>query len=414
MKRVRWIVLLLMLLLLPIGAFAEAYTVPEAKASREAALHDGDERTFLTASSPDGFTLRELSADVQGVLLAWYNVPERYEVQFLNESGKVVRTEWMLSNALHQYLPTNGAAAVRVSGSRLELAEFVPVTDPASLSFVPNDTPCDALLLLSHIGDESLVAAPVLKLLSDHGLTIQIVYLYEDARDRMGEAIETLHAYGILRDPLFFNWTAPAEDTKESAMRVYQPKEAKAEIQALWQTYRPRIWITDGIGAGGVLSGRLPEITEQVEKHYLLSESGSIEYALSAEEAAICQSAYELQASQRLFRFRAAETCRLTLLSEGAPEQVLDGYLPESFLTYATPTPIPTATPAPTPTEAPTTAPESIGTPKPDFEDAAAEPDAEPEESQSSGAGAWIWKACGGLSAVVLLLLAIRPWKKEN
>ena len=182
MKPIRMLAAILALLLLPAAALAEEYAVPEAKKGREAFLHDGNEKTYLTAYSPEGFTLSDLSAETRGVMLAWFTVPDRCEAQLLDETGKVVLTRTLTGGSLHQYLPTDGAAGVRLTGSKLELAEFCAVTDPDALPFTANDTPCDALLLLTHVGDESLAAAPALKVLTDHGLTVQIVYLYEEQR----------------------------------------------------------------------------------------------------------------------------------------------------------------------------------------------------------------------------------------
>ena len=353
MKPIRMLAAILALLLLPAAALAEEYAVPEAKKGREAFLHDGNEKTYLTAYSPEGFTLSDLSAETRGVMLAWFTVPDRCEAQLLDETGKVVLTRTLTGGSLHQYLPTDGAAGVRLTGSKLELAEFCAVTDPDALPFTANDTPCDALLLLTHVGDESLAAAPALKVLTDHGLTVQIVYLYEEQRDRMGEAIETLRAFGISRDPVFLGWSAPAEDTKAAANRGYNPKEAKQTMQTLCDTYRPKIWITDGLGAGEVLENRFSEITPRVEKHYVLSEKGSIVLQLSEDEAALWNAAYRQQESQRLFRKTVATEARLQLLSKDRPEALLDGFSADAFLTYATPTPVPTETPTPAPTETP-------------------------------------------------------------
>ncbi len=381
MKAMIRLLLLLLCLLLPAGAFAETYTVPETKQGKESFLSDGNEKTYLTIAANRSVTLAGLPEGTQGVLVTWFTRPAQFKLEFLDADGiPLGKGEMRTGTMLHQYIETNGADGVRLSGAKLEIAELTAVTNPEKLPFLPNGTPCDALLLLSHVGDESLAAAPVLKELTDHGLTVQVCYLYDTQRDRKGECIDTLRALGIYREPEFCDWKAPVYDTRDSAKRGFSPAAANKLLGSLLKTYEPKLWITDAIGSGRILNHQFDTVTQAVEKHYLLIEDGPITLTLTDAEAAPLNEAYRLQRSQRIYRKEVAKTAQLALLSEGKDAGLLDGLAAESFLTYAAPTPEPTPSPTPAPTEAPTPAPTPAPTEPPKAEPTE-QPTASPTEA---------------------------------
>ena len=348
--------LALLLLTLPLLTFADTYTVPDAKKGNEGFLSDGNEATYLTIPAA-GVTLSDLPEGTDGVWACWFTVPNTLRADFYDADGVVVRTESIAPKMLNTYLPLDGARGVRLSGVRMELAELVPVADASTLPFAANNTKADVVLLLSHLGDETLVAAPVLKALTDYHLTVQVGYLYKDLRDRKGECIRTLRALGITREPYFFDWQKPYYDTVESAQSRHDTGVAKRDVNALLRTCAPALWISDGIGAGAVIKSLWPTITEAVQKHYILSENGPIPLTMTDEEAAPLNAAYKLQSSRLIYRDGVAQSVSLQLLTDGADDELLSGIATDSFLTYASPTPVPTPTPEPTPTPTPTPEP---------------------------------------------------------
>ena len=349
--------LALLLLTLPVLSTADTYLVPDAKAGKESFLCDNNEKTYLVIPASGRVELTDIAEGTDGVWISWFSVPGRVHVDFYGSDGVVMRTETITPSMLNTYLPLNGATAVRLSGTKMEIAEFVPVADEASIPFESNDKPADVVLLLTHVGDESLVAAPILKTLTDYHLSVQICYIYNDLRDRKAECIQTLRAMGIPREPIFWNWQKPAYDTLKGAQRRYQPSEARKAFASLLSLCAPKIWITDGLGAGQIVEKVWPTVTNSVAKNYVLTENGPITLTLTDEEAAPLNEAYRLQASRRVYRDGVAQSVSMQLLTEGAEPDLLAGLAPESFLSYASPTPIPTPTPTPSPTPTPTPTP---------------------------------------------------------
>lgn len=400
MKRIAWL-LLAALLLLPSAAFAEEYTLPASKEGKESFLTDRDDRTFLSIGSRDAVTLGGLDSSVENVLITWFHIPGRVKVEYLNAAGEVLRAETRQDTTYYVSLPTDGAAAVRLSGAKFELAGFVPVHAGESLPILPNDTPCDALVLLTHPGDEMLVAAPLLKALTDCGLTVQIAYLYTPHRDRIGEAIASLQALGILREPYFCDFPIPVYDTPESGKRRYSASNARKLLAALADTYAPKLTVIDTLGAGENLLPQVEAAAEKFEKLYVIAEDGTLTLPLSEADAPAYDAALDLQTSQRVFRLHAARETKLRLIGEGA-EPLLEGIAVESFLTYASPTPEPTPEPTdtPEPIEAPTPEPTNVPeTPEPTVPAETPEPTAQPSAVQSDPLLKW------GVTATVAVLL---------
>ena len=344
-------------------------------------------------------------------------------MEYLDESGAVLKQETVKDAPLRQVLPLDGAASLRFAGSKLEIAELRSIRADESLPFEPNGTPCDALLLLTQAGDESLVAAPILKQLADYGLTVQVCYLNKADRDRKGEVMETLAALGILREPVFCDMNPPEKDTPEAGKKRYYAGEIRRIFTELLETYRPTVWFTDGLGAGQALSEKAALITEAVQKHYWLTEDGSVVLTVSEEETARFDDAYRLQSSQRLYRKQTARKVRMTLLTPDAAEPLFDGIAPDTFLTYASPTPLPTETPTPAPTIEPTPAPTETPQPtaeptqpptvSPTPQPTEAPTDAplfmsEPQPAQTDSAPhPLLWLIVGGLVVLVTLLILV-------
>lgn len=388
-----------------------SYLMPTGKEGREALLCDGDYRTYITINR--NLTLTYSPEDGASViLLEWFSLPRSYTLEYLDDEGKVLNSQTRTPLSYHEYIEPGSAAGLRLSsGEKLEVAEFREVTE-ADVIYELGYSPCDVLLLLKEPGQECLEAAPVLRYLLDNGVTVQLCYVLSPSRDRMGEVMESLQYLGIDREPVFLSLDTPRDDSYEAAQKLWAKNELRNTLAQL-EVLSPKLIIADGCGTVEYVLDTLLQQEVSPEKVFALEDAGEVSYTIEGESLAGMQEALDLQQSQRIYRLEPASSVFLRSVA-GVGGGLLDGMDTGTFLTYATPTPVPTNTPVPTdtPSPAPTSTPVLTHTPAPTEESSSGETESESDENGFSPL--WVVVPVVIALAIVTVVLLRRKKKSES
>lgn len=382
------------------------YLVPAEAQSYTEQLLDGDLSTTLTLYRNENLTLMSTENNpATGLFLAFYELPDNYEIRFLDETGRTIKRVYNESvTNMHEWIPFEPGAAKAVlwtTGRSLILSECHLCTDAFVLPFPDTDAHADVLVILNEPGDElTLLGGLLYQLAGEHRLSVQVVYLTKADGFHTQQCLEVLREMGITRLPLlgkgrqvsgrYENAVYNAIASRSELLRrfTYQIRALKPSVVITLDPTPDQERYADGILSEIVCTAasyagdasHYPDAEAFTpDKVYTLAKDGSTVidmnaplYAYDGATAdALADALYFRYREERVFRRDMPDTVRFDLVESSVGEDtahndLLEHLSTDRFAHYRETTPPPTEVPVtPEPTPAPTDAPTKAPTAKP-------------------------------------------------
>ena len=194
------------------------------------------------------------STDIGYAFIAWYEMPAKVKIIWLDSNRKAVSTEDHIPTCLDEYIsvPKEGICGYTLSFLQKSVISELGAYAPGRLSEkLPRfDAPLKnpALMLITgYPGDELLCFGGLLPTMVSQGVPVQIMYLNGYNRERIEECLQTLWKMGIRNEPIFISTTAKRSlDGKILKSNWETAYSVSKELTNVLDVYRPSVIVTHG------------------------------------------------------------------------------------------------------------------------------------------------------------------------
>ena len=339
------------------------------------------------------------AADIGYAYIAWYELPSKVTLTWLDKDRKAVSKEERTPSLLDEYIPVpqEGICGFSLNFKQnsvvSELSAYTPGRLPKELPQFEGPLKNPAVMLIAgYPGDELLCFGGLLPTLVNRGVPVQIVYMNVYNRERQEECFRTLWKLGVRNVPLFIHTEGKRSLDGSILKNTWENfGEVSKNLLSILDAHRPPVIVTHGKNKPLPLLGEA-EATNIVftnlykkikdrtwlKRVYMTADTGSKsgeKYDFSAgygQAAALYETGY---GSMRTFHYAPYAEDVYILSHNKAGKDGGDMLSNINYTSLSTPEPVDTATPAPTaeptpeptvaPTAEPTAEPTPVSTPEP-------------------------------------------------
>lgn len=441
------------------------YTIiaPESVQGYAGHLCDNDYHTRVTLKQNESLDLIPAENGIKGLFFDFYKPAKNLELLFLDSRGETVDrkvlsdTDYLMSVEIPS-ADHSSIASIRLKPLTQEVSfsEIRIYREGFSMPFPDTRSAADVLLVLNEPGDELEKYGGLLALLAgEHNLSVQILYFTETEDLKAHQCLEALSNLGVRRMPVFGK-AKPTDSRRTDAVystlggrsvalknlveciRVLRPVlvislDYSEKQERFSDSVITRI-VTDAVDIAADPKHYPDSNAYTVPKYYSLSNEGTTAVDLNVplisfnerEASDVGQQTYAGYTEERVFRRVLPSVLHFALLhsavgTDSRKDSLFENLGPSDFLSFVSPTPLPTPTaeptieptPAPTSTAAPTVTPTPL--PQTDYNDQnSSETDSDAASGQAPGSRRiWYWIVLGIalFAAFETVFIVRKQWK---